>query len=115
MKPKGLSGRRRNKVEIEWDIFTQVFIEKCPAFAIFSRMVYGQTRMLHDRRHRIVVFLERPSAAALPREAQGPMGGPRLFPRVQNERNVQCRLAKGQRNPEIGYQVPGTNGLQTSR
>jgi len=64
-----------------------------------QQLVYGKTRVPHDRRRRIVVLLERPSAAAFPREAQGTMGGPCLFPRVQNKRNVQCRLAEGKEIP----------------
>jgi hypothetical protein len=90
-------------------------IEKCPATGILGGMVYGETRMLHDRRHRVMVLLERPSAAALPREAQGAMGSPRLFPRIHNERNVQSRLAEGQRSPEGGHEASGGNGVHASR
>ncbi len=42
-------------------------------------MGYGQTGVLHDSWHRVVVLLPRPFAAAFSRQAQGTVGGASLF------------------------------------
>lgn len=66
-------------------------------------MKYGENGVLRDRWHRDLVLLQRPLAAAFPRQAQGGMGGSGLFSRVLNERDVPCSVAEGQRNPASGH------------
>jgi hypothetical protein len=52
-----------------WDIFIQLLFEKCPAPSIFDGMTYGKNRVLRGRGHRDLVLLQRPLAAAFPRQA----------------------------------------------
>ena len=62
-------------------------------------MTYGENEALRARWHRGLVLLQRPLAAAFPRQAQGAPGGSGLFSRVLNQRDVPSRVAEGQRDP----------------
>lgn len=73
-------------------------------------MTYGENEVLRARWHRGLVLLQRPLAAAFPRQAQGALGGSGLFSRVLNQRDVPSRVAEGQRDPASGHQAPGGNG-----